>query len=135
MLKRIYQMHSKFKMTPGHVPFSQEEKKFRIACMQEELDEYKEANTFEDELDAIVDLVVFALGTSCRQDTLHVFETAFDRVMDANMKKKLGPNNKRGSFHLDLVKPEEWKAPDLSDLETEPKVKQLELPLEENNGR
>lgn len=59
-------MHVKFGITSERVKFSEEEKKFRICAMQEELDEYKEANSKEDELDALVDLVVFALGTAER---------------------------------------------------------------------
>ena len=112
----VKQMHIKFGITSEEVPFSEEEKKFRICAMQEELDEYKEAETKEDQLDAIVDLVVFALGTLERQGMLEVFDEAFKRVMIANCKKEIGKNQKRGSFQLDLVKPEGWNAPDLSDL-------------------
>ena len=107
----VKMMHNKFGITSEKVPFSEEEKKFRICAMQEELDEYKEAETKEDQLDALVDLVVFAMGTAERQGMLEVFDEAFKRVMIANCKKE-----KRGSFQLDLVKPEGWTAPDLSDL-------------------
>ena len=34
-----------------------------------------------------------------------VFEEAFERVNEANMKKEIGPLQKRGSFQLDLIKP------------------------------
>ena len=61
-------------------------------------------------------MVVFALGTAERQGMLEVFEEAFNRVMKANMAKELGPNKKRNSFALDLVKPKEWTAPVLTDL-------------------
>tara|TARA_R110002012_G_scaffold215674_3_gene386702 strand:+ start:4594 stop:4986 length:393 start_codon:yes stop_codon:yes gene_type:complete len=121
MLKLIKEMHNKFGITSEKVKFSDEEKKFRICAMQEELDEYKEANTKEDQLDALVDLVVFAFGTAERQGMLEVFEEAFKRVMKANCQKEIGQNQKRGSFQLDLVKPKGWTAPDLSDLvEEEP---------------
>ena len=43
-------------------------------------------------------------------------DTAFRRVNAANAAKELGPLTKRGSFELDLVKPEGWTAPDLRDL-------------------
>ena len=43
-------------------------------------------------------------------------KTAFRRVNAANAAKELGPLTKRGSFELDLVKPEGWTAPDLRDL-------------------
>ena len=45
-----------------------------------------------------------------------VFEEAFERVNEANMKKEIGPMQKRGSFQLDLIKPIDWKAPILTDL-------------------
>jgi predicted HAD superfamily Cof-like phosphohydrolase len=103
-------------MTHRHVKWSEEEKDFRITCLQEELDEYIDAETKEDELDALLDLVVFAIGTAERQGMLEVFEEGFERVMRANCTKEAGPNKKRGSFALDLRKPEGWHAPDLSDL-------------------
>ena len=45
-----------------------------------------------------------------------IMDTAFRRVNAANAAKELGPLTKRGSFELDLVKPEGWTAPDLRDL-------------------
>ena len=115
-LSQIHLMHVKFGITNRLVEFSDREKQFRIDAMQEELDEYKAASTKADELDAIIDLVVFALGTAERQGMLNVVKEAFERVMAANMTKELGPNNKRGSFAIDLVKPANFIAPDLSDL-------------------
>ena len=115
----VQKMHNKFGITHDKVAFSKEEKEFRIAAMREEIDEYIESETKEDELDAIVDLIVFALGTLERSGMINVFEEAFKRVMEANMKKELGGNQKRGSFKLDLKKPEGWTAPDLSDLVNE----------------
>ena len=56
MIKRIIQMHEKFNISADHIEFSENEKKFRIVAMQEELYEYEEANTPEDNLDALVDL-------------------------------------------------------------------------------
>lgn len=107
-------MHIRFGI--DKVPFSPAEKQFRITAMQEELDEYAEATTPHDELDALVDLIVFALGTVDRQQWTTVFDEAFNRVMQANLNKQLGPNTKRGSFQLDLVKPEGWQPPTLEDL-------------------
>ena len=112
----IKKMHKKFGIECEKIHFSTEEKRFRICAMQEELNEYKEANTPVDELDALVDLVVFAIGTAERQGMLDVFEEAYGRVMRANVSKEVGANKKRGSFALDLVKPEGWEAADLSDL-------------------
>ena len=111
----IRRMHNKFGLTgkPMELP---EEKYFRHTCLEEEVREYLEAETPEQELDALVDLVIFALGTADRHGWLNVFEEAFNRVMHKNMEKELGGNAKRGGFELDLVKPEGWEPADLSDL-------------------
>lgn len=116
LLKQVSEMHKKFGITPDKVTFYQAEKEFRIMCLREEIQEYEDANNPADELDALVDLMVFALGTVDRQGFAHVFEEAFRRVMEANCKKEVGPNKKRLGFQIDLVKPEGWTAPDLSDL-------------------
>ena len=130
--KKIKDMHYKFGITHKHVPFSPEEKAFRITAMQEELDEYVVADNLEDELDAMIDLIVFALGTIERQGLLDVFVPAYNRVMEANLAKEVGTNAKRGNFQLDLVKPEGWTPPVLTDLVQE--VNQQEL-FGEDNGR
>ena len=117
MLAKIKGMHTQFGITTEEMPtFSQEEKNFRIEAMLEEIEEYACAETIDDELDAIIDLIVFALGTLERQGLFPVAEEAFNRVMMANCNKELGPNTKRGSFSLDLVKPKRWVAPQFRDL-------------------
>ena len=119
MLQLVKSMHCKFGINHELIKFSDEEKEFRVKCMTEEISEYFSTKTKEDELDALVDLVVFALGTAERQGYLPVFEEAFRRVMEMNMLKEIGPNQKRGSFSLDLVKPHGWKPASLIDLVTE----------------
>lgn len=103
--------------TSNPVHLSAREKRFRFRCMREELEEYEEAETLEDELDALVDLVVFALGTAYVHG-FHRFNTAVARVIDANKKKVVGPTIKRGGKYgdLDLQKPPGWQPADLSDL-------------------
>lgn len=123
-----------------------EEFHFRIKAMFEELLEYVEAATItevhlthqlkdhifnwldtlefgqsptpqqlENQFDALIDLAVFTIGTADRQN--FPWDKGFERVMKANLQKELGSNgNKRGGFKRDLVKPEGWSAPDLSDL-------------------
>lgn len=92
---------------------------FRSRFMNEELMEYCEAagaENKEEQLDALVDLLYVAFGTA----HLHGFDirTAWTRVHEANMKKVRAlreEDSKRGSAY-DVVKPQGWKAPDLSDL-------------------
>jgi hypothetical protein len=79
--------------------------------MLEELNEYIAADTLVDQYDALLDLIVFAVGTLER----HGFplQAGFEKVMEANMAKELGQNGeKRGGFKRDLVKPEGWTAPE-----------------------
>ena len=114
MIEKIKKMHNKFNLTS--IKFTDEEKKFRIICMQEELDEYKEALNSADELDALVDLVVFTLGTVDRHGLSNIFEEAYNRVMESNMSKIIGPNQKRDNFQLDLFKPEGFEPANLDDI-------------------
>lgn len=117
MLAKVKGMHAQFGITSEDLPiFSQEEKTFRIAAMLEEIEEYVDAETIDDELDALLDLIVFAIGTLERQGLLPIAEKSFNRIMVANCNKELGPNTKRGSFSLDLVKPKRWAAPQFRDL-------------------
>lgn len=111
-------MHTKFGISGGNVPHKLEddERKFRITAMQEELDEYRDAKTLEDEFDALLDLKVFVDGTLERQGMSDIELEGYRRIMTANLAKELGGNAKRGNFQIDLVKPKGWIAPDHSDL-------------------
>ena len=110
-------MHYKFGIDRDSLPeFTEEENLFRIAAMMEELSEFTVAKTDHEKLDALVDLVVFALGTAERLGYADIFDTAFSRVMKANMSKTVGANKKRGSFAVDLVKPKDWVEPRFDDL-------------------
>lgn len=182
--------YSKFQITPRDVTYGDEEHTFRIACLKEELRELNDAineNDIHETIDALVDLLIFAIGTSYR--TGNVFRSMFayknhassvgylihqrikhndesplqavhqvaesfvnelqhydhrhylkyqnkidqiiatvltfllneydremileyyERVTQANLSKELGSLPKRGSFSIDLKKPEGWKAP------------------------
>jgi hypothetical protein len=106
-------MHAKFGLNDTTAPgfLTDEEKAFRISALQEELNEYKEATNLVDQYDALLDLIVFAVGTLDRQG-LPLLE-GFEKVMEANMTKELGQNgSKRGGFKRDLVKPTGWVAPE-----------------------
>ncbi len=112
-MQHVRLMHDKFDINGA---FTDEEKQFRYSCMLEEVNEYREAKTREDELDALVDIAVFLFGTVDRMALTDVFYRAYVRVMKANLKKVVGPNTKRGGYQRDLRKPEGWVPPDLSDL-------------------
>tara|TARA_Y100000356_G_C11112050_1_gene210150 strand:+ start:192 stop:602 length:411 start_codon:yes stop_codon:yes gene_type:complete len=99
------------KLTPD---LKKEYLEFRINFLEEELDELKKAfqeEKGEDVVDALIDLVVVALGTL---DSFDVdIDKAWFRVHFANMKKELGVNKSRKNiFNLpDLIKPKSWKEP------------------------
>ena len=86
----------------------------RCKMLVEELFEYMSANTAEDELDALIDLSVFAI------DTLFIngmsaenVQEAFYRVVEANSKKIVGKTDR---CDHDLIKPEGWEPAYLRDL-------------------
>ncbi len=116
---QVARQHFHFKVdaptTPEHL--TPREKKFRFRCMREELEEYEDAETLEEELDALVDLVVFALGSAYRHG-FHYFNEALRRVVEVNKNKVVGPTANRGKRFgdLDLQKPPDWEPADLSDL-------------------
>ena len=109
--KLVQKMHEKFQLSntkPARL--EGEERDFRIACLQEELDEFKSSKSLVDDYDAMLDLIVFAMGTIERMGL--PFARGFQVVMACNMQKELGPNAKRGGFKNDLVKPAGFIGPE-----------------------
>ena len=121
LFQAITEFHEKYGLTGPEQPSVLENDlaNFRIEFMSEEWEEYCDAHAIDDlegMLDALVDLVYVALGTAY----LHGFDfnEAFKRVHEANMKKvraERQDESKRGSSY-DVVKPDGWTPPDLSDL-------------------
>lgn len=89
--------------------------RFRVECIQEEVDEFKDAvaaNDAEEMVDALIDMCVFAIGTL---DVMDVdANEAWNKVLEANMNKNVGIKEGRPNpLGLpDLMKPEGWTAPD-----------------------
>ena len=114
MYKDIVNFHQRFNISgygKGITYLTEEERLFRIRAMQEELNEFVEAHTLNDEIDALVDLVVFAIGTAERMG--FEWDPHWDEVMRANNEKEpceTAARSKRG-FKLDLCKPEGWTPP------------------------
>ncbi len=113
MFKDVQEMHKKFGLEGPIAPnfLSEEEREFRIIAMEEELEEFIEAETLIDSIDALVDLAVFALGTAERMG--FNWDAHWAEVMRANMQKELAGDaskSKRG-FRRDLIKPEGWTPP------------------------
>lgn len=112
LMKMVQEFQAKFDM-PKH-KFKSSFLGERQEMMYEELCEYSKAcvdNDPEGALDALVDLVYFAIGTATSLDW--DFNEAFRRVHAANMNKVRAFTERSA---IDLVKPEGWVAPDLHDL-------------------
>ena len=121
----IVEMHDQFKVNEAVDKLSGDKLKqfleFRLNFLQEELDEAREAaasgdlNRAEDIVDAMIDLVVVAIGTldAFRVDA----DEAWNRVYQANIAKEVGVNpNRPNPLGLpDLIKPKGWTAPTHAD--------------------
>ncbi|UFK26698.1 hydrolase [Roseobacter phage RDJL6] len=91
---------------------SPERKKWASGALSEELTEFMDAETLEDEVDALLDLMYFAGGRIVEMGVLP--GASFEEVHAANMKKERGELSKRPhSKGFDAIKPEGWTAPDL----------------------
>lgn len=114
LMALVKAMHTKFELanTTGPCVLDAEEKKFRIAALREEIQEYEDAeHDLVKQYDALLDLIVFAVGTLERQGLPLL--PGFEAVMRKNMQKEVGQNgNKRGGFKRDLVKPAGWTGPE-----------------------
>ena len=113
----IHQMQTKYKTrewVENNPEKLKEFLKFRVAFLQEELDETREAYMIgdaEEVVDGLIDHCVVAIGT------LDAFGVdpykAWDEVLKANMQKEVGKKSTRPNplGVPDLVKPDDWKAP------------------------
>lgn len=91
-----------------------ERKSWAISALTEELTEFKEAETLEEEVDALIDLTYFALGRIVEMGIAP--GGPFGEVQRANMAKRRGALSKRpGSKGFDAVKPPGWRGPDHAD--------------------
>lgn len=117
-VRDIEEFHRKFGLDYNHLPreLPLDLKDFRTQFMQEELDEYSNGSNLETKMDSLIDLVYVTLGTSYLHGFL--FREGWNRVHHANMKKVRAQSvdqSKRGST-FDIVKPEGWGPPYLTDL-------------------
>lgn len=93
---------------------STDRKKHGVDFMFEELDEFCEADTLEDEADALIDLTYVALGRLVEMGLAPM--PLFEEVHDANMRKVKGVKANRSeelSGGFDAIKPEGWRGPEL----------------------
>jgi len=134
MFNDIIYFYEKFGLTRPDVPVLLDEKTmdFRIKFLEEELNELKEAYKNKDlpeVSDALVDLVVVAMGTAYLSGI--PWNWCWDEVMRANMQKERvssAAESKRGSS-LDLKKPKGWRPPKIKDCLLDCGWIQEDLPL------
>lgn len=118
MFDDIQSFHQKYSLDydgpPRELPA--ELLRLRRRRLWEEVTEYVNADSLEDQFDALIDLVYIALGTAY----LHGFDfpEGWRRVHEANMKKIRAerPDQSRHGSTYDIIKPAGWTPPDLSDL-------------------
>lgn len=88
-----------------------ERAKARHAWLQEELDEFIEAQTIADQADAMIDTIYFAVGTLVEMG-ISAPQELFDIVQNANM-AKLWPDGKPRYNEMNkVIKPEGWEDPE-----------------------
>lgn len=90
-------------------------KEFALTVFREEDQEFNDATSLEDEVDAVIDGIYFRLGRLLEMGVLP--GPSFEEVHKANMAKTRGTLNKRSnSKGYDAVKPEGWQPPNLEPL-------------------
>jgi predicted HAD superfamily Cof-like phosphohydrolase len=96
-----------------HSEMTSQRLQFRLQLLTEEYNELRQSLDDADAaetVDALIDIVVIALGTLqlCNVD----IDKAWSTVMAANMAKTRGSKPGRPSDGWDLAKPHDWVAPD-----------------------
>ena len=121
LIKDVYEFNEKIIGTKQPEKFSilnRERLLFALTAMYEELNEFTVANNCNnvgEALDAMIDLIYFALGRCYEMGiTIEQFEKCWDVVQEKNMAKKRGIKN-RGTDQ-DAMKPEGWQAADLGEI-------------------
>lgn len=121
LIEDVYEFNEKIIGTKQPEKFSvlnRERLLFALTAMYEELNEFTVANNCNnvgEALDAMIDLIYFALGRCYEMGiTIEQFEKCWNIVQEKNMAKKRGTKN-RGTDQ-DAMKPEGWQAADLSEV-------------------
>lgn len=111
-IQNLIDFNDRYKFIIGDYPqhLTRHKLNERVACMEEELDEFKAACYTQDlagQADALIDLVYFAKGTAVMLGL--PWAQLWREVHKANMRKirGIGP---RGHV-VDLIKPSGWRAP------------------------
>ena len=87
-----------------------ERKKIRASWVIEEVNEFLEAKTIAEEMDAICDAIYFLLGSAVEMniEPSHIFEL----IQKANMSKLFPDGKPHYNGQNKVIKPDNWVAPD-----------------------
>ena len=108
----VQQFHHKFGLLASDEPVHLTKRKLgeRVECLQEELNEFKDAIETQDlakQGDALIDLVYFALGTAVMLGL--PWDKMWNEVQRANMAKEPGTTHR--GHAVDVRKPAGWIGP------------------------
>lgn len=116
MFKRVFDFNQNVLGIDPRLPLALagNEKEWLVGCLHEEADELKDSADIVDQVDALVDSIIFATGGLYRLGlSVEQAEACVAAVMDANFQKKAG--QKEGRIYegvADAVKPEGWQPPE-----------------------
>ena len=107
----VREFHQKFGQPVQDKPvfLSKERAKIRSKWMYEEIDEFVEAADIVEQVDAMIDLIYFALGTMVEIGVTP--DAVFNIVHEANMSKLWDDGKPHYNADGKTVKPENWKTP------------------------
>lgn len=108
---QVYEFHEKFALPHEDSPrlMTAMRAAERIGYMREEIDEFAEAVTLDEQADAMIDLIYFALGTLVEMGVRP--QALFDIVHNANMQKLFPDGRPHYNEAHKVIKPEGWQDP------------------------
>ena len=117
MFNRVFEFNQIIQQVPSRKPepLTGKEKDWLLTCLKEEADEFEIALDRVQQVDALIDSMIFAAGGLFRMGlTARQAEDCLNAVMDANFLKKTGQKEGR-VFEgvVDATKPEDWTGPEL----------------------
>jgi len=91
-----------------------DEREWLAMALREEVSEFKDAEDLTGQIDALVDLCIFAIGGLARMGlTREQAQACFEAVLNANDRKAAGKKATRDVGDVkDAVKPEGWVGPE-----------------------
>ena len=109
--KKVREFHEKFGHPKSDKPIFMNSERAKIRCswMLEEINEFIEASDIVDQVDAMIDLIYFALGTMVEIGVKP--DKIFDIVHNANMSKLWSDSLPHYDKNGKTIKPSIWNDP------------------------